>query len=531
MDEFEEEDPEDLDDEDNSQPNLPNPLQLAGQQIVADLGNSTDADGSDDAVDVCLTDDLIGDALLSKAREPLIETSDRSDPVPRTPTTKPNPEFATDDDDGPPTDYIEVESPSDTPEDHSEGDANDPPQSPISEQPKIDFEDTFDAFDDDSDIHHSDADHDDNNRPRPADRLPDEDLKVDETLQLGPLDSPFLTAHQTYPEDNDAPVHPPQTSPPVKRRPARSAPTPPGDLTNLRDRSLLKKPILGYTPADYREVLSNLMSDRTEQALAHNFDDGAMLNEAIRHLQEAQREQAKLDMQREHLEKCQKAKEELSAEVAAFDATTARMLGEIQREFDEKVALAFEKQEKEMQEHFEQWNSVRKLRQYNTASGNLIVQRRQLALLLKQCQFEEAAQVQKGVDKLTMIEQIEARKQMQKDYSDNVRRIAEKHDAEIDMLRSALMVRQTQLVHGRQNQKLIFLRRQRKIEKKTEEAGDKDKLWAQRARPPVSKPGHTPKSEDGTQTIKLGPAPTTIQLPPLTLERPMRRYSTTKPAN
>jgi hypothetical protein len=53
---------------------------------------------------------------------------------------------------------------------------------------------------------------------------------------------------------------------------------------------------------------------------------------------------------------------------------------------------------------------------YHRASVLLIIQRRQLGLLLQQCRSAEAEQVQKIVDQLDIMEKRQAAKAMQYEY-------------------------------------------------------------------------------------------------------------------
>jgi hypothetical protein len=123
---------------------------------------------------------------------------------------------------------------------------------------------------------------------------------------------------------------------------------------------------------------------------------------------------------------------------------------------------------------------------------------------------------------------------MQRDYRDCVKKLREKHDAEIESLETRKIVRQAHVLHERNRKRMLLIYKQRKIEKRGRVAEDKERVWAQRsalqtrtATRAVTKKGTAEPGVFGTNTEL-----TTIQLPPLELDpSPRRRTPARPPAN
>jgi hypothetical protein len=150
-------------------------------------------------------------------------------------------------------------------------------------------------------------------------------------------------------------------------------------------------------------------------------------------------------------------------------------------------------------------------------------------MLLQQCKFQDAEQVQKIVDRLDGIEREQARKQMVHAYADNVRKLGEKHDGEIDYLETRYKVQQFELTRKRKAERALILYKQKRNDKIGEVAKDKEKIWVERSllSPRTSGRGGNSRMKSAPQ-IPIEKTATTIQLPPLELMRPSRKYDSAR---
>jgi hypothetical protein len=389
--------------------------------------------------------------------------------------------------------------------------------------------------------------------------IDDEEESVDETLNLSPVfvgtgdqrrpftavtsatsaiaHGPFLTGHDTYPEAADEPgaeVHQPTrptTSPNPRRRQVASLPpvAPPSpaqsEFTLLKQRAYDLEPIPGYPLHYYDAILDDLQRERIQQATLSKFSEGERLNRAINHVIEARSEQAKLDCQRETQDKVRDQQSIVYREIAEYDRETERQHQLITEEYMREREKLESQQQRALDDHVLRWNSAAKRRQYNRASVKLIVQRRMRAVLLQQCRFTDAEQVDGIITNLEAAERVYAQKQMERDYSDSVGKLAIKHQGEIETLDMKVLVQHAQLRRKREIERMILLNREMKLKKREDAAKDKEKLWVQhgggREKGAPSRAGGSKLTL--TATMPNPKALTTIELPLLQKIDPPKR--------
>jgi hypothetical protein len=146
------------------------------------------------------------------------------------------------------------------------------------------------------------------------------------------------------------------------------------------------------------------------------------------------------------------------------------------------------------------------------------MQRRQLASLLQQCLFEEAELVQRSLEREEAQERRNAFALMQHDYAESVKKIAARHAGESQTLDAGATFRMTQFLQSRDVARFTFLHKQRKIEKRGEDAADREKLWAlaQTQRTVAISKGSAVRKPQTARTPEKQPIiSTTIDLPRL----------------
>jgi hypothetical protein len=85
------------------------------------------------------------------------------------------------------------------------------------------------------------------------------------------------------------------------------------------------------------------------------------------------------------------------------------------------------------------------VREYSQAAVKLVIRRRQLASLLQQRRFIEAAQVQCAVMKLDEVEKQSSRRLMQYGHSEVVKQFMAKHEEELTAFHRSAALRRAQL--------------------------------------------------------------------------------------
>jgi hypothetical protein len=155
--------------------------------------------------------------------------------------------------------------------------------------------------------------------------------------------------------------------------------------------------------------------------------------------------------------------------------------------------------------------------------------RKQLSLLLQQCRFKEAEEVQRIVERMDAQERESGRKLMQHDYMESVRKLAEKHDSEFAVFEQNANTRLAQLALRRQTERLSFVNKQKRIEKREEETRDANKVWAAAGswRNQTTSRCET-QARSGTASAVTRyyeeRVSTSIELPPLKMIKPARRH-------
>jgi hypothetical protein len=237
-------------------------------------------------------------------------------------------------------------------------------------------------------------------------------------------------------------------------------------------------PIVGRDLSDYDALLQDFYEERIAHIQTHGFQDGEGLNEAILHVQCTKEEQVKLNFQNEALRDYEHQLSMLERDLAEFDTAATRKLLQL----DERLASERDKlladQTRELERNDSIWQSAAKARQYNRASVQLVVQRRQLASLLQQCRFAEAEQVQRIIKRTDATERENIGKLMQHDYNDAVAKLMAKHENELDFFNTTGAAQRAQLMQQIEAERIALVKRRKKIEKRGEDASNKDKVWA-----------------------------------------------------
>jgi hypothetical protein len=231
------------------------------------------------------------------------------------------------------------------------------------------------------------------------------------------------------------------------------------------------------TERDYEELIFHLGQFRKERAAAHNYKDGLRINDAIRNVQRALTKKRKDSMQKEAKADYEQTLSSFQEELQEFDNETKRLLTSLQEQQEEQrqqLALIHEGQEKD---HHEHWSSPAKYRLYNRASNQLTILRRQHSILLVQCRFGEAEEVNRQIESKIREEEAINHAMHQRDFEESLAYLHEKQKGERDCFEVTVDVQLAQFHRKRATQRKVYENKEKKIEVKGEIAKDSEKLW------------------------------------------------------
>lgn len=329
------------------------------------------------------------------------------------------------------------------------------------------------------------------------------------------------------------PKQPPPQIP--RRRPARKVRKEEEITGNtMRDKALRLEKLEGYPIDDYDTLLNEFIDERKRQIENRQFGRGDRLNAAIVHVKQEKERQEKTNLQKEAIAKYEEQKEAFDKELAEFDRETERQVQELRQRQLEAQERLIEQQNKEAEDNYVKWKMESKVRQYNHASYHLVIQRKQLANLLQQCRFSEAEVVQKNIERLEMQERESAYKVMQHDYNESLKKLEMKHDNEMIFFQQNADVQMVKLKQKRAMERQRYVNQKRKIDKRGEDAHDKERVWAaaqtqriaavSKGRPETTEMTRDSKNKTvGSLTARAQKTSTTIELPPLHMKKPVRR--------
>lgn len=257
----------------------------------------------------------------------------------------------------------------------------------------------------------------------------------------------------------------------------KTVPEPSSVQKKLMERAMNGEQLVGLSDETYEELLFNLSQLRKKTAIQHRYRDGYKINEAIRSVTEIQTNARKQSMQKQAMTDYKQAMTDFQTECQEFDSETKKMEKELQNELKRQREEMKKSHQYELEEHHEHWSSPAKYRQYNRASNQLTVLRRQQAFLLVQCRFKDAEQVQSLIDQRTREEEAQNHKSHQHDYEESLKFIRNKQKNEVDFFEEKAQVQLTQFRQKRAAQRQVYEKREKRLEARNEVVRDLEKLW------------------------------------------------------
>ena len=354
--------------------------------------------------------------------------------------------------------------------------------------------------------------------------------------------STFMTANQKFaivPQRNQSPSKTTQPAerkvteprgPPPQRRPRKVKTEEEITGNSMRAKALRLERLEGYPIEEYDALVNEFQNERRRQIENRQFGLGDRINAAIEHVKKAKEDQEKTNLQKEAIAKYQERKDAFDKELAEFDRETSRQIQELKDRQLESQQRLIDQQDKEAEDNYIKWKMDAKMRQYNHASYHLVFQRKLLENLMQQGRFGEAEVVQKNIQRLEMQERESAYKVMQHDYNLSLKKLDEKHGNEMVFFQQNADVQMVKLKQKRAMERQRYINQKRKIDKRGEDAHDKERVWAAaQTQRVIAASKRRPETRDtktrtaGSVTVRAQQTSTTIELPPLHLKKPAKR--------
>ncbi|OHT06316.1 hypothetical protein TRFO_25660 [Tritrichomonas foetus] len=312
-------------------------------------------------------------------------------------------------------------------------------------------------------------------------------------------------------------------------------------MTILKERALNMENLDDLTNDEFESLISLLNEERKQIINNRKFSEGNKINFVINHVNKSYENKRKRELHKQEYNKYIEQKEEFEELLKRFDHETSEMLHEIDIRNREAIVKMEKQHEHESNEHYLHWMSDSKVRQYNRASQQLMLNRKQMQLLLDQCRFTEAEAIQQIINKQERREQANAHKAMQHDYDESLKALNEKQQNEIDFIIQKGRIRRQQLQQKRANERLTLMNKEKKINAIAQQVADPDRVWNlaqnqrineiykkkdERTLPPINTASVSTTSSTNTGhslTARTKNPSTVIKLPPLIMRRPTRR--------
>ena len=249
------------------------------------------------------------------------------------------------------------------------------------------------------------------------------------------------------------------------------------------------------------------------------------------HIRESLDYQKAIDRSKEALTTAQKTKaqneyiENLQEKKRRNERRTKQLYDEIDRsekEFDEKAKESMNnltmKQKKELNDYDDEWQSDKKIREFNRMSAKLRGLRHQQSLLLSAKRFDEADQVCRIADQLERQETEASSKAMLDAFLQGRKKLETKHETDRANLNAALDGKRSEMRAVFFQEKLACENRARVLENEEKLAKDPEHVWiiTRKNEEPLTTQYRQASKPTNTMSRSLAPkAYGTLSLPPL----------------
>ena len=337
-------------------------------------------------------------------------------------------------------------------------------------------------------------------------------------------------------KSKEEPSNPPPQTP--KAYPARSPrhrqqrsqppPTDSDDVSALSQQFLAGKPVNCDDPLLLAATVRDLENHRDNLMLEGSFNESLRAQKAVDTARAQQLDSCKKKNQSEVQEELNAKKDSAQQDYDQFRREMKEKEADLEQKLQDQIQATKARQQQELEDHDQQWQSEVKQRQFNRSSQKLRVLRTQQVLLMNAKRFDEAAQVCKIADNVVQRETQANHQQMMSEWLKSRALLQQRHEEEMDTLMKACETRRGEFRHWVDVSEKRHINRRNALQIEEQAAKDPERLWILRHR---NDGDQIVNVMGATRSVKLNRTANvndfnTLPLPPLPIHGSARR---TKP--
>jgi hypothetical protein len=264
-------------------------------------------------------------------------------------------------------------------------------------------------------------------------------------------------------------------------------PVSPDSPPDVDDSALIRRildgqPLPPLTLPDYIRLIDLLRSHRDSLVDRHRFRESEVADSALNHVRQLYTEAIKDDFQRHQQTVAQQRLLQAEDEFMRLKETARAQAIRFSASLDEERRNLEARQEKEVNELAEIWQSPAKVRHYNRTSTRLRNLRTQQLRYLKSHDYETMRRIQKEADELEESETAEMKRALLMDYAAAVQLLQAAHNDQIANLERIRMQRVASFESERAKDLQLMERRLAKLRRAYELTCNRDALWNAQAK-------------------------------------------------
>ena len=290
-------------------------------------------------------------------------------------------------------------------------------------------------------------------------------------------------------------------------------------IQRISTKVLLGEPIEEDDPSLLGLVAVDLQNRRVRLEEKGMFKESLHVQECIEKVRAAQLEASKIEAQRYAKMDIDLRKGHTNTDTSIHQHTYEAEATQIEVKFATLEREMLQRQQKELDEHEELWQSEAKNRPYTHVSSNLRNLRDMQAKLVKAKRYDEAAVIEAEADALEVQEEEKMRAQRESDYERSLNALEKKHQDELALLESTKQSKLLLLKKLSENGRQALDNRKRALKFNEDIVNDKEKLWKLKHRNDQYKLRMNEQNVKKARDLEIQPR-VQLRLPPLVSKNP-----------
>ena len=315
----------------------------------------------------------------------------------------------------------------------------------------------------------------------------------------------------------EAPIPPPRISP---------------ELEVLKQRAINGEDLSGCDASLFPELMVALKQQRdfliSFDLYTNSEECDRALKEVTRLNEQYLKQKTQKEMQSEYKQRLSRARKEL----AELEQKAERLEKNMEVSLQEEMEAVRKRQEKQIEEYNQNWESEKKLRRYNRTSPELRVLRVQAIKLLNSHRYDEMRIVDKQANELEQQEAEASHLLMEFDYANGYVLLQKKHEEEIQKVIASQKRKRAEFNAAKEEDLNVIRQKIRKLENGLESAADQDKVWNGKKRQVMEKTMREvsiPQPQFGVGKKRIDVTQfNTLKLPALGSESPIQKKKKAK---